>query len=230
MSATKIYDKIRKLLAQAHDQEGTAEGEAFQAKAFDLLARYGLTEFDVTDTSADLAEEVVEQVTVPKTYRVQRQGLLAAIGEAFGVAVGRFTGSHSSVLAGTRRNVERTKLLFEQLSLHVESGAATVRGDGTFTATQMRKSYWVGYSLRVNERLHEVEKSVHEELRKTGAALVPVDELDKAQKLLQSHYRSRADEGTTYNKVGAGLGAARANEADLGRARVQGRRELATGL
>ena len=53
----KIKERVQKLLNQAADQEGTAEGEAFYRKAFDLMATYGFEERDLDSPGAN--DEVI---------------------------------------------------------------------------------------------------------------------------------------------------------------------------
>lgn len=227
MSSNKIADKIRKLMNQARDTEGTPESEVFQAKALDLLARYGLTETDVADANKDMNEHVIVTFDTPKFYRVQHQALLAHVGRALGVYVVRYTGIETNILSGTVRNIERLKILFETLSLHATAGASKVKGMGGISTQSMRKSYWQGYSMRIAERIEEMEKEVHEELRETGAALVPVDEYEKAMKAMKERYnvQTTASKQRIYNQ-GYNAGAERANSADIGQSQVQNRLEL----
>lgn len=227
MSSNKIADKIRKLMNQAKDTEGSPESEVFQAKALDLLARYGLTETDVADADKDMSEHVIVTFDTPKFYRIQHQALLAHVGKALGVYVVRYTGIETNILSGTVRNIERLKILFETLSLHVTAGASKVKGMGGVSTQSMRKSYWHGYSMRIAERIQEMENRVHEELRETGAALVPVNEYEKAMKAMKTQYKVQTSSSRQriYNE-GYSAGEERANSADIGQSKVQNRLEL----
>lgn len=227
MSSNKIADKIRKLMNQAKDTEGSPESDVFQAKALDLLARYGLTETDVADADKDMSEHVIVTFDTPKFYRIQHQALLAHVGRALGVYVVRYTGIETNILSGTVRNIERLKILFETLSLHATAGASKVKGMGGVSTQSMRKSYWHGYSMRIAERIQEMENQVHEELRETGAALVPVNEYEKAMKAMKTQYKvqTSSSKQRIYNE-GYSAGEERANSADLGQSRVQNRLEL----
>ena len=228
MTSQKIADKIRKLLTQAADREGTPEGDIFQAKALDLLERYGLTEFDIEDNAQDLQEQVIEHYEVTKHFRVQRQTLLGVIARALGVFAVRRTGSTVITLAGTRRNVTRAVLLFEQLSLHVASGALRESAHDAGSTTRLLRGYWEGYSEQIYLRLVEMEREVHEELRKTGAALVPVNEYEKAQAMYRAQVGGWRSATPSYHDAESmNRGRNRAKQADLGQARVQNRLELA---
>ena len=227
MTSQKIADKIRKLLTQAADREGTPEGDIFQAKALDLLARYGLTEFDIEDNQKDLQEQVIEHYEVTKHFRVQRQTLLGVIARALGVFAVRRTGSTVITLAGTRRNVTRAVLLFEQLSIHVASGALRESAYDAGSTARLRRGYWEGYSEQIYLRLVEMEREVHDELRKTGAALVPVNEYEKAQAMYREQVGGWRSATPSYHDAESmNRGRNRAKQADLGQARVQNRLEL----
>lgn len=228
MTNQRIADKIRKLLTQAADREGTPEGDIFQAKALDLLARYGLTEFDVEDNANDLQEEVIEHYEVTNYFRVQRQTLLGVIARALGVFAVRRTRSTTITLAGTRRNVTRTVMLYEQLVMHAESGALRESAEDAGSTTRLRRGYWEGYSEQIYFRLVEMEREVHDELRKTGAALVPLNEYEKAQEMYRKQLGGWRSATPTYHDADSmDRGRNRAKQADLGQARVQNRLELA---
>lgn len=229
MTTQRIADKIRKLLAQAADREGTPEGDAFQAKALDLLARYGLTEFDVEDDAQDLQKDCIEFYDVTNYFRVQRQTLIGVIARALEVFAVRIPRSTTIILAGTRRNVARTIMLYEQLVMHAESGALRESAHDADSTARLRRGYWEGYSEQIYFRLVEMEREVHEELRKTGAALVPLDEYEKAQEMYRKHLGGGWRDATpTYHDADAlDRGRDRAKQADLGQARIQNRPELA---
>ena len=225
-----VKNRIRKLLAQAKDREGTPEGGVFQEKAFDLLARYGLTEFDVEDGQDDLGADLVEEFEVEGSYRIERQFLLACIADALGCVVVRYRGSGRIRIAGTRRNVERTCLLFDSLVLHMITEAGKLRGcvHGGGTTQQIRHSFMLGYGSQIGKRLSEIENQVREEVRESGAALVPVDEKVRANQLIRQDGTrvARTRSRSSVHSGGYESGQEGANRADLGQTRVKGRKAL----
>jgi len=48
---SKIADKVGKLLRQAEDVAGTPEEQVFLAKAFELMAKYGIDESEARVTA-----------------------------------------------------------------------------------------------------------------------------------------------------------------------------------
>lgn len=223
-------ERIRKLLAQARDQEGTPEGDAFQAKAFELAARYGLTEFDLED-STDLSADLVEEITVEGSYRIERQTLLGNIAAALGCALVRYRGSNRVKIAGSRANVEKTRVLYDSLVLHMMSEAGKLRGrlDGTGTTQQVRHSFMIGYAAQIHHRLREINRQVHEEVRETSGAVALVDELQRSRNLLKQHTGGAARRDNSRSRLNArGVlsGRAGANRADLGQTRMTGRKQL----
>lgn len=69
----KLRDKVAKLLRQAEDVAGTPEEGVFQAKAFELMAKYGISEAAVDAAkrgldSSDLREAVVWKVKIEGKY------------------------------------------------------------------------------------------------------------------------------------------------------------------
>lgn len=92
----KIKDRIRKLLAQAEDQEGTSEGEAFLDKAFELLAEYGLDRSEVEQSGNAMQREIA----IDGSYSLEQAQLLLAIAEAMhcvGFSIGPGNGRADSV-------------------------------------------------------------------------------------------------------------------------------------
>ena len=227
---TKIQARIRALLNQAKDQQDTPEGQAFERKAYELLAKYGLTEFDLGDTQEDLQQMVSCDYHVQGKYPREKQLLLASIGRSLGCYAARERGTTRILLAGTKRNVERTLFLYEMLVLQAASESMKLKGDEYNTTQQVRHSFWVGYAARIEERLQQAESDIHEELRRTSTALVPVNEFAQAERhfrdananLRVTSSRSRSK----FNARGHVGGRDAADRADLGQTRVQNRKEL----
>ena len=227
MTTNKIQARIKALLAQAEDQKGTPEGDAFERKAFELLGKYGLTEFDLGQDRNAAHEMTYETFHVTGPYHIQKQLLMSYIGEALGCIAARVTNSREVRIAGTRRNVERTIFLYQLLVVQAESEAVSLTGDYHYSTKQVRASFWVGFGARVNERLKESESVAREEAAKSGA-LVPVDEYSKATKHMME-MGDRPGKSNLRSRLAArGIDSGResADRADLGQARVQGRLEL----
>lgn len=225
---SKTQTKIQSLLNQARDQQGTPEGDMFEQKAFELLAKYGLTEFDLGQDTDELHAMIKKDFEVVGKYPREKQRLLASLGHSLGCFVVRVTGSKKSMLAGTNRNVDRTLMLYSMLVVQAESDALKHTAQGGFTTQQVRVSFWTGFTKRIWERLSEVEKTVRDEATSQGV-LVPVNEYREAERFFAAQHAGRLQNTRSRSQLHAGgyqSGSESANRADLGRSRVQGRREL----
>lgn len=229
---TSAKDKIRKLLIQAADQEGTPEGDAFQSKAMELLARYGLTDFDVRPDHEDGEEMICRDQETPKYYVRENQVLLRSIGSALGVYVVRYSGRNMVKVAGTRKNLERVDMLFTLLSNQMLAGSKrlSAKMGERFTTQQLRRSYCHAYATRIFERLSQIESKVREEVRAEGV-VVPVNEFVQARLFFnQAAPGVRVQAGRSAARASHAAmdhGRADANRADLGQSRVRGQRALA---
>lgn len=228
-NTASIKSRIQKLLAQAADQEGTPEGDTFQAKAMELLARYGLTEFDVREDGKDGNEIIAVYREASKKYTLEHQTLYHAIAKALGVFCVRYRKSTRMQVVGTRTNVERTDMLYHSLSLQMWKGASklSAKMGEEFTTQQKRRSYCYAYASRIMERLEEIEGRVREEVASEGV-LVPVNEYAQAE----DYYRNiggRTQKARSVARVdyqASGSARADANRADLGQKRFNGRLAL----
>ena len=77
----KLRDKVAKLLRQAEDVTGTPEEAVFQAKAFELMAKYGISEAAVDAAKqgldvSDLREAVTWRVKIEGKYAAAQMMLL----------------------------------------------------------------------------------------------------------------------------------------------------------
>ena len=77
-----VREKVRKLLNQAADREGTPEGDVFRDKAFALIAQYGLDPAKLGDPTDAGAEMKVVDLDMSGAYQRQQIGLLNALARA----------------------------------------------------------------------------------------------------------------------------------------------------
>lgn len=225
-----IKNRIQKLLNQAADQEGTPEGDTFQQKAMELLARYGLTEFDVREDNTDGNEMVVANRHVVKHYTIEHQTLYHAVAYPLGVFVVRVPKSTELGVVGTRNNIDRVDLLYASLSLQMWKGALKLSSKigEQYTTQQKRRSYCYSYASQIMDRLIKVEKRVRDEVAAEGV-LVPVNEYDEAERFFRQNggRNKRATSHARTDQDAVAQGRRDANQADLGQSRVRGRKALA---
>lgn len=167
----KVKDRIRKLLAQAEDRQGTPEGDVFYDKAFELLARYG---FECSDVQQE--DNKVEQRTVPidGAYSGMQAALLIELARALhctGFNTGpRVSKIVSVTLFGRACHLERVVLLYGMLRLSMLCGARNITG--TDSVVIARRSFMRGFISRIGSRLAQAETTVASEVAGRGLALI----------------------------------------------------------
>ena len=180
--------RIRKLLAQAEDPAATtAESEAFNAKAAELMARHGI---DAALLSAsDPGREVVGDLTVEllAPYAVEKGSLGAAVARGLRCsAVLRTTrrgsaSDYSLHLFGATTDLVLSEMLLTSLMVQ-GTGELTRRGvpRGEHPAAY-RRTWWLGFAAAIGQRLQEAEATAAQESETrfaaagTSAALVLAD-------------------------------------------------------
>lgn len=226
----KIKVRIEKLLAQAHDQEGTPEGDVFQAKAFELLARYGLSEADVASDDTDMSEVVYKVIDITGSYRKQQTTLLGNLAVALHGQVVIKPGHTQMHVFAAKRHMERIMLLWPILNAMMAAGASehkTSEATPWLTTRQVRLSWMIGFIGGIRERLAAAEENVAEETG-TGTEIMLRDDAARALGERDKMFPIlRKGTGTTV-RSGEHLAAGReaANGADLGQTRVTSRAAL----
>lgn len=116
----KIKERVQKLLNQAADREGTAEGEIFYQKAFDLMAAYGFEERDLDNPDAE--DEVIRrEFAFSGSYSEMQAHLLVGLTNALH-CVAFYNGVYgstrvlSATVFGVKRHVDRIEMLFSLLN------------------------------------------------------------------------------------------------------------------
>ncbi|MDU0478711.1 DUF2786 domain-containing protein [Staphylococcus chromogenes] len=229
----KTKERIRKLLAQAADQEGTPEGEVFYQKAFELMARYGLEQSDVP------AEDYHGQATYADysfdgVYTDLQARLLLTIANALhcvGVQdVGyRSTRVHSATIFGLPGHLERVDMLYSILRLNMLAGAYDIAG--RVGLRRARRSFMLGFCMAVGHRLAEAEDRVAAEHQAHAIALV--DDREKANQALETYLTSQGVSVFTrktkpsLDPEAYGAGVQAGARSDIGQNRVSNRHAIA---
>lgn len=131
----KLKDKVAKLLRQAEDVVGTPEEAIFQAKAFELMAKYGIDEAQVDAAKrgldlSDLRDAIKWVVTIEGKYASAQMMLLHNIATALHSKT-VYTKSRDGVLSmfiyGVPTHVERIKMLWAILQPQMMRTVGKVR-------------------------------------------------------------------------------------------------------
>lgn len=241
-----IRDKVRKLLNQAADREGTPEGDAFRDKAFALIAQYGLDPAKLGDPADAGAEMTVVELDLSGSYQRQQIGLLNALGQALHCEViywgggghGYGRSAARGTVIGAARHVERVRLLFSVLCPHMLAGAADLRAGNSAVTARWRRSFMVGFATVVGDRLAAQERSAAGEATRaaqaggagagTDAALVLKNDADRAREETRRRYPylRRTQSNARLDGDAFMHGCAAGHHTDLGQTRMGARRAL----
>lgn len=211
-----IKTKIQKLLAQAQDRAGTPEGDAFQEKAFALLASYGLKESDIKDAEHNPSDILREIVHLHGRYIPLQKYLLTKISRALHCRV-VFT-DKTGFLFGARRHIERVMMLFPMLNNIMAAGATKQKADAlsALNTTQLRRSYMYGFSNGVEIRLAKADKDVAKESGVGTEIMLADDELRAKAALNKAFPRVKATRRTAaLSATALEAGMAEARKLDL---------------
>lgn len=224
-SQESIRDKVRKLLNQAADQEGTPEAAVFYDKAFSLMARHGFDERDVA-SGEDIRGRQRLDIEFQGSYSDMQMNLLNTLADALHcVAVAmrrpRAVGVVSGSVFGLRAHVERVDLLFALLN---PTMAGLSLGAGS--SVSQRRSFMAGFAAETGRRLADAETQVSEEHAGYGLALI--DDREQARSFMEesvdsvaNHRRKARLDADAYTR-----GASAARTTDLGQTKLSGMRGL----
>lgn len=183
----KLKARVQKLLRQAADREGTPEGDSFYAKAFDLMAAYGLSERDVTSIGQG---NTIERRTydISGAYTDMQAKLLFAIADSlhctgFYNRAFNSTRVKQATLFGHTDHLARVDALYSLLVPVMMAGArrlhATHLGESIIVT---RRSYMTGFATRIGQRLAQSERRVTDTSQAYALALI--DDAEQARNAL----------------------------------------------
>lgn len=232
-----IGDKVRKLLNQAADREGTPEGDVFRDKAFALIARYGLDPDKIGDPADAGARMKVVELELAGAYQRQQTNLLHVLGLALHCEVVYCDGAGGRAARGTvigaARHVERVQLLYSVLCPHMLAGASRLRAGSSAVTARWRRSFMVGFSAAVGERLEAQERTAADRATARGGAesnmgLVLISDAQRAREETNRRFPFLRRTRSTAQLDGHAFehGAAAGRVTDLGQDRMGSRRAL----
>lgn len=178
-----VKEKIKKLLAQADDQAGTPEGDAFLAKAMDVAARYGVETADLDYT--DGGEVICREVTFSGTYTDMQAYLLFCIANALHCNTLRMTAYSSTKVKkvyvfGRERHIERAMMLWTILNPRMKAQADDQAVYSLSSNVVAKRSFMRGFASTINARLKEAEQRATDDAGERYALAV-IDDAKLAQ-------------------------------------------------
>jgi hypothetical protein len=238
----RMLERVRRLLAKAEGAATEAERDAYNSKAAELIARYGIEEALIgaqQDTRPTPGDRVV---SLDAPYARDKGSLLAAIAVPLGVrAVMRRgqpegTAALSMHLFGMSSDLERVDVLYTSLLVQAAHGLAVVRPRDVFeSVAAYRRSWMIGFAYSIQQRLVAAEAAARSNAEAGSApgsphpagpsvSLVLADRAALVDQALADAYpRLRNAAPRVLSGSGSAAGAAAGKRADLGGKRVTGR-------
>jgi hypothetical protein len=214
------------------------EADAFARKAAELIARHRIDPEQLRRTGRE-ALAVRTHLLGRGAYVRARLSLLVAVADAQDVRVvfASTPAGMEAYAAGFSDDLDAVDALYHSLHAQASAQMAAVRRPTSSATQRFRRSFLFGFATRIGELLSEARATVEADAGRhasdagasTALALVErrrrVDEFSA-----QSFGRVRAARAPGAAQVnGWRAGVAAADRADVGRTRVEGRRQLGRG-
>jgi hypothetical protein len=223
-----MLDKVRKLLAKAEDQACTpAEAEAFNTKAAELIAKYGVDRalLAESDPTSDVVGDRV--IDLPAPYAIDKCALLSGVAGALrcqSVRRQSWSGERKSFsmhLFGFASDLDRVELLFTSLLVQASQSLAVQQPPAWENVAAYRRSWLAGFTHAVVARLRMAESRAETDApASVGArsvALVLADRSDHvAQRMSEAYPRLRFGGPRRLAGSGRNHGYAAGQRANLG--------------
>ena len=227
MSTDKYTDRVRKLFAKAQSTTSPHEAEALLARAYALLAKYGIDEA-VAKSGAGTNSSEIGTWTFEATGKYPLDQILlvnqvAQVLHCSPIKVGRTT----LVVYGARRHLDRVEMLAGMLVGYMlaTAGAAVNPNPGAVSTVTYRKSVMIGFTVTVGERLAAAEKSAVDDTGDTtGTEVVLASDARRAAQAMAGDHPFATNAGSTRRSAaGFDAGVEAGSRVDLGGTRVGGR-------
>lgn len=188
-----VQSKIAALLVKAAGTDNEHEAQIYEAKAMDLMAKYGVEEAAARAEAERRHEPVADRAATSYVvrnytgkYHDAQQMLLVHIAAALHCETVGFIGqaNHTLMVYGVPQQIERFKVLRGLLVPQMLQGAAKARPLAYHTPGQMRifrRSWMRGFAIQIHHRIAGTEKRMLQSA--PGAALVLASDHDKAKAL-----------------------------------------------
>jgi hypothetical protein len=228
-----MRDKVRKLLAKAEATDNPNEAEAFSAKAAELIAAHRIDPSRLAAEREEGGDRLgLRQVPIGRgAYVRARLALLGAVAAANDCELVWQSGPDgaTAVLAGFESDLDATLVLHESLHMQAAGQMAALRRSTPAATQRWRRSFLFGFAARVGELLVDARKRAEADATLTGTSL---PDLVSRSARVRDHAKASFGRVVTASApspaVAAGWDRGRraAAGADLGRARLAGRRAI----
>jgi hypothetical protein len=231
MTGEAVLERVRKLLAKAEGTSFAAEAEAFFLKAQELMQAHAITEAMLAKRRGSEEKPILHPVTIRAPYASSKASLLhqVALANRCRTVMQRLPGTGGMVeveLLGFADDAGYVQALWTSLMVHAV-GEMMKLGKGERTV-EIRRSFLIGYSVRIGERLREANRAAGETTDRTdreSMALALLDREAQVEELVRARHphlhrvRSSVRHAESYR-----AGRAAGGRADLGGTKLGGQR------
>jgi hypothetical protein len=232
VSDQRILDRVRKLLAKAEGTDSEAEAEAFNAKAAELIAEYGIDRA-LAAADGEAKDRIVgKTILLPVPYARDKANLLNCIAgplraESIVLATGR--SGVTMRLIGFESDLERIDVLLTSLLMQASRGVLLAYSPKGWESTAAyRRSWLAGFSGAVHHRLKQAESRAasvpHARNPGMSTELVLVDRKKQVDKFFRQEYPNTRQVKRSLSGSGRQDGYVAGQRADLGNKNVSGSR------
>jgi hypothetical protein len=234
----RMLERVRRLLAKAEGATTEAERDAYNSKAAELIARYGIEEALLGAQQSTRPTPGDQVVRLDAPYARDKGSLLASIATPLGVRAVIVKDASSALsmhLFGMDSDLQRVDLLYTSLLVQAAHGLAVARpGSAYESVAAYRRSWMIGFAYSIQQRLVAAEAAARAtaevgfakstEGAGPSVSLVLADRAALVDSALAEAYpRLRNAPTRMLSGTGGAAGAAAGKRADLGGKRVTGR-------
>lgn len=233
-----LVARVRKLMDKAAATSNPHEADAFSRKAAELIARHRIDPDVLAEAGGD--DLAVREVALGRgAYVRARLALLMAVADAYDsrVVFSSTPAGTVAFVAGHGSDLDLVEVMYT--SLHAQAAARmSLERRATPAATQRhRRSFLFGYADRVAKSFDEVRTAAAEAsptrvvVDGTGGSLARLERVQQVDEFVSQRFgrvrTARSSAGAEL--AGWSAGSAAAEQADVGRRRVEGPRSLGPG-
>lgn len=221
---TNLLKKIKALLAKAEATQYPAEAEAFTAKAQELMGRYAIDMAMLGGYGADKKIICIDLAIVRPFVRAKGSLLHVIAINNRCVAVAPYSTRNKRPgyvfkLFGYEDDVNMVKMLFESLLIQQARALGFSERDRMAAGVHGKtwtNSFLIGYSHRIYERLHEMQKMTYADAG-NSMALVLVGAGKRVEDAVRREMNVKNGTVASVEASASKAGRRAANNADLGR-------------
>jgi hypothetical protein len=233
-----MLEKVRKLFAKADNVAGTPEADIFNAKAYDLIAKYGIDETAARERAGEGPAPITTvDVTIMAPYVTEQRTLLQVLARALHCSplympTRGNRALYRDIIVGTAMHTDRVQILYSMLMPQMLAGAAGVSPhEGSRVGIKAYRRSWMrGFINEVGNRLAAAEKTAAD--AQPGTGLVLLTDAKRAEAQLKADIK--ADGGRIgsiksknwHDETAHGMGKAAGSKVNLGGTAVNGARAL----